>query len=84
MIKQKWHVEKRNVKIGDIVLIRDRNAIRGCWQLGQVTKIYPSNDNIVRQIEIRYKIPNNKRCSFIKRAVQSIVIILPVDENVTH
>ena len=83
LTKQKWHSQNRNVRIGDIVLIRDLNAVRGEWRLGQVEKVYPSgSDNIVRSVNVRYKIVGHKRCTFIKRAVQSLVVLLPVEENV--
>lgn len=81
MIHQKWHVQKRNLRIGDIVLIRDTNAVRGQWQLGQVKKVYPSTlDNLIRKVEVRYKVPSNKKCSTVIRAVQSLVVLLPVDD----
>ena len=82
MIRQKWHVEKRNLKVGDVVLMRDLNAVRGCWQLGQVTRVYPSDAQIVRQVDVRYKIPTNKKCSVVKWAIQSLVVLLPVEEDV--
>ena len=81
IIRQKWHVERRNIKVGDIVLIRDLNAVRGHWTLGQVTTVYPSDDDVIRKVNIRYKIHTNKKCSIIKRAVQSLIILLPAEEN---
>ena len=39
IIRQKWHVQKRQVRVGDIVLIKDANAIRGNWRIGQL-KMY--------------------------------------------
>ena len=29
IIRQKWHVANRNVQVGDIVLVQDKNAFRG-------------------------------------------------------
>ena len=65
--------------MGDIVLIRDLNAVRGYWQLGQIARVYSRNDHVIRQVDVRYKIPTNKKCSVVKRAVQSLVVILPVE-----
>ena len=31
IITQKWHVDRRNVQVGDVVLIQDSNAVRGKW-----------------------------------------------------
>ena len=81
MIHQKWHVHKRNLKYGDIVLIRDVNAIRGQWQLGQINKVYPSSDKKIRKVDVRYKVPVNKRCSIVKQTVQSLVVLLHVEDE---
>ena len=82
MIRQKWHTQKRNLKIGDIVLIRDLNAIRGCWQLGQVTTVFPDSNQVIRKVKLKYKIPTNKNYSTAIRAVQSLIVLLPVEEDV--
>ena len=40
LIRQKWHTQKRNVQVKDIVLIRDLNVVRGEWRLGEVVRIH--------------------------------------------
>ena len=37
--RQKWLRVRTNVNIGDVVLIIDENAPRGCWPLGLVTYV---------------------------------------------
>ena len=32
VICPKWHTERRNLKVGDVVLIQDDNALRGKWK----------------------------------------------------
>ena len=81
MVRQKWHIQKRQVCKGDIVMVKNSNAIRGDWQIGQIENIYLSHDQICRKVDVRYKIPINKKCSLIRRAVQSIVVLLPIEEN---
>ena len=80
IVRQKWHVQKRNIQIDDIVLIQDLNAVRGHWQLGKVTQVHPSNDNVVRQVNVSYKVPTRKKCSTTRRAVQSLIVLLPANE----
>lgn len=55
IIRSKWHVDKRNIKIGDIVLVKDSNLIRGHWRLAQVLTADPGADGKVRNITLRYK-----------------------------
>ena len=33
IIRQKWHVKRRNVRVGDIVLVQDMDAFKGVWKL---------------------------------------------------
>lgn len=82
LIRPKWHVQKRSMRIGDVVLIRDLNAVRGSWQMGQVAKVHPSTDQIIRHVDVRYKLPTNKCFKIVKRAVQSLVVLLPAEEDV--
>merc|ERR1712215_513011 len=55
VIEPKWHTEKRNARLGDVVLIQDSNTVRGEWKLGLITRILESKDGRVRNVEILYK-----------------------------
>jgi hypothetical protein len=81
LIRPKWHAQKRNMRVGDVVLMRDLNAVRGCWQMGQVTNVEPSADEMIRHVDVRYKIPTNKTFKTVKRAVQSLIVLLPAEED---
>ena len=82
MIRQKWHLSRRNVRKGDIVLVQDSNQIRGKWKLGRVTEAEPSlRDGFVRNVDIQYKNPNSKNFTKITRPVQKVVVIVPIDES---
>ena len=84
-IQPKWHVQRRNIAVGDIVIIQDSNLLRGEWRLGRVTKVMPSDDNIVRKCQVHYKLkkPNGEtasRFTFVEHAVQRLVVLIPVEE----
>ena len=87
LVRQKWHVTKRNVKVGDIVLVQDCNAIRGKWKLAQVVIAEPGRDGMVRDVQIRYRIQRQKKEYevggeiIVKRSVHRLVILLPVEEQ---
>lgn len=51
-IRRKWPVEKRNLKVDDIVLLKD-TCNRIYWPMGIISKTFPSDDDIVRKVEIR-------------------------------
>ena len=49
----KWHVQKRNVAVGDLVTVADQNAVRGKWTLGRVSKVYPGAHGRVRNVRVK-------------------------------
>ena len=55
LANQKWHTEKRNVKIGDVVIVQDSKQIRGNWRLARISDVFPSDDGRVRKVELKYK-----------------------------
>ena len=87
LVRQKWHVEKRNVRIGDIVLVQDPNPVRGKWKLAQVANVEQSRDGMVREVKLRYKIckPGEKyhgtRYKTMNRSVHRLVVLLPIEEQ---
>ncbi|XP_046339933.2 uncharacterized protein LOC124121032 [Haliotis rufescens] len=50
--KQKWNQIKRNLQIGDIVLIMD-NTPRNAWALARVTELYHDRKNLVRTVKVK-------------------------------
>ncbi|GFT03700.1 DUF5641 domain-containing protein [Trichonephila clavipes] len=51
--RKKWIVNKENLKLGDMVLIREENLPPCKWLLGRVVKIYMGKDKKVRVVDIK-------------------------------
>jgi hypothetical protein len=51
--RKKWTNQRENVAVGDICLEIDENSPRTEWRLVRITKILPSEDGLVRKVEIR-------------------------------
>ena len=90
LIRQKWHTERRNVAVGDVVLLSDKNEMRGAWKLARVSEAFQSSDCKVRRVTLQYKnIPDNEPTNqyvahkfvTIKRPVQKLIVICPVEEQ---
>lgn len=90
LVRQKWHVDKRNVCVGDVVMIQDSNSVRGHWKIGRVSKTFAEEDGKVRRVEVQYKcFPANDNAKVykgqayitIERPVQRLVVIVAVDES---
>ena len=81
LIEQKWHHAKRNVRVGDLVVIHDKDLKRSEWKLGRIVEAIPGKDGIVRRIEIEYKNKESVQFVRITRSVQRVIVILPVEEQ---
>ena len=86
IIRQKWHFEKRNLRVGDLVIFQDSNLIKNCWKLGEIVIAEKSKDGKVRNVSIRYK-PKKIGKSYkgqkdviITRSAHKLVVILPAEE----
>ena len=44
--------QRRNLAVGDVVLIIDPSTPRGLWPLGRVTEIFPGADGVVRSAKV--------------------------------
>ena len=74
--RQRWHVRRRDLKPGDIVMILDEKLPRGTWPLGRVTEVLRSADNSVRSVKLRtengsFHRPVNKLCVLLESELEN-------------
>ena len=90
VIRQRWHESGRNVKLGDVVLLHDKTAIKGKYRLGIVSSIKESMDKMVRSCTVTYTVPSGKdpvgtynggRKVSVTRSIQRLTVLLPVEEQ---
>lgn len=65
--RSKWITKNENIKLNDIVIIKDENITTSRWTIGRIVELHPGNDGIVRVVTIRtasgtYKRPIHKLC----------------------
>jgi len=87
LVRQKWHHKKRNLSCGDVCLVEDQNSYRGDWRIGQVKKVFPDKNEVVRNVELavaqKYDGQGNytfKSPSMMKRHVSRVIVLVP-NEN---
>ena len=77
-----------NLQPGDVVIIADKNTLRGEYRLGQVKEVYPSADGKVLQVTFRhksYKVGekvqhyNGARDIVVSRSVHRLAVLVPAD-----
>ena len=50
--RTKWSHEKENLEVDDVVLEFSKNSPRHAWKMLRVSKIFPSEDGLVRKVEV--------------------------------
>ena len=51
--RNKWNIQRRNLKIGDIVLLIDDDIPRNRWLLGRVLEVFKGSDGNVRTVKVK-------------------------------
>jgi hypothetical protein len=73
-IRQKWNTQKRNLEIGDIVLIKADNEMRNNWPMGRVIKAHPDSQGTVRSVRLK------TQASEMDRPVHKLVLLVPNEQ----
>ena len=50
--RQKWTLQKRNLEVGDIVILKNEDLFRGDWKLGKVIEATEDSDGLVRKVKV--------------------------------
>lgn len=73
--RRKWTEERPNIKIGDVILLKDSSLPRFQWPVGTVESVYPShNDNHVRKVQVR--IVRDGKPVILTRPITELVLLI--------
>lgn len=70
---KKWNTERRNVRVGDVVMTAEANAVRGKWTIARVIYVYPGADGRVRNVQLKTAV------GMYRRPVTKIAVIYPTE-----
>ena len=76
--RQKWFQPKRNLKIGDIVIVQEE-VPRNEWPLGKIMDTSTDQQGLVRSVKIKLGSRNPQKkgnSTIIERPVQKVVLLL--------
>ena len=73
--RQKWTEKKRNLRVGDVVLLKEEGAIRGKWPMGRVLEVHPGQDGLVRSITVK----TDK--TTLKRPINKVVLLVAAEDK---
>jgi hypothetical protein len=74
---QKWIADSKNLKVGDVVLIRNENTKPATWPMGRVQKVHADSKGCVRVVDVK------ERNKIKARPVNKLVHLLS-DENAAN
>jgi hypothetical protein len=82
MLKQsKWKRDKRDLKVGDIVLRKDETAAGQTYKYAKVVRVHTSADGKVRAADIEYKLPGEAVFRVTTRPIHKLVLVVPAEEQ---
>ncbi len=81
--RQKWIRPRRDLQIGDVVIIKEDNLPRNQWPLARVCEVYQDPDNHVRKVKLliadRSLDASGKRVgatSYLERPIQKLILLV--------
>ena len=74
-IRQKWQYPRRNLAVGDVVLVATENATRNNWPLGRIQEVFPDKRGFVRKVKVRIK------STILERPVDKIVLLVEEERS---
>ena len=86
--RQKWVRPRRNMQIGDIVLVKDDNNPRNQWQLARLTEAQRGNDGLVRKVnlaigdrQLSASGEKTRPVSLLERPIHKLVLLVPFNSH---
>ncbi|XP_072304495.1 uncharacterized protein [Eucyclogobius newberryi] len=73
--RRKWQSTRPNIKVGSIVRMKDCQVKRNQWPLGLITQTFLSNDDKVRQVEVKIAKPGGT--TLFLRPITEVVLLFP-------
>lgn len=85
-LRQRWHTPRRNLSVGDIVIVKDSDLPRHTWPLGRVVETTIDLDALVRRVKVhlgKRNFAKKRECfakpSVIESPVKKLVLLLEAD-----
>ena len=81
--RQKWNYPRRDLAINDVVIVKDDNLPRNCWQLARVSRTDVAKDGHVRTVQVLGDPAltadgrRTRPLRYLERPVQKLILLLP-------
>ena len=74
--RQKWNSAKRNLQIGDVVMLKDDSKARNNWPIGKVIETYPDKSGFVRQVDLLATLCDDKGPTVYRRPISKLILLV--------
>ena len=68
--RQKWLFPRRNLAVGDVVLVAAENTPQNCWPLGRIQEVFPDKKGLVRKVKVKVK------SAVLERPIDKLVLLV--------
>ncbi len=75
--RPKWTATRRDLQVGDLVMLRDKQTSRNCWPMARISATFPGKDGHVRKVEV--KTTDQGTVKTFLRPIAELVLLLPKD-----
>ena len=76
--RSKWTHKRRNLREGDLVLIRNKSEKRNSWPIGLVKEVKTSKDGLVRSVKIQSSDKETPR-GLLERPISELILLVAND-----
>ena len=83
---KKWHHQEDNMEVGDIVMFKLKDSVfSSVWKIGKVDAVHVGRDDLVRGLDISYKLvdpgKNEARHIVVQRPVKQVVKLFNISDT---
>ena len=78
--RRKWTKTKRNLRIGDVVLVKEVSS-RNNYRMGILTESHAGTDGLVRFVHIRLKPASDADTKTMHRTIYDLMVLVPADAS---
>ena len=73
--RHKWLHSRRNLTVGDVVLVAAGNTNRNYWTLGRIQQVFPDKKGFVRKVRVKVK------SAVLERPVDKLVLLVEKEQS---
>lgn len=76
--RQQWHTTRRNIKAGDIAILKEENLPRNQWKMVKVVETIKDKEGLVRKVKLQVGRGNSGRNTecILERPIQNLVVLV--------